>query len=301
MRIAVMGAGAMGSVFGGYLARAGHDVTLVDVNAAHMRAVAERGLTLQAPDGSRSVVTLGATADASTVEAVDVVIVLCKSYANVDAARAIAHAVTPKTWVVTVQNGIGNAEALASVLGAERVVAGTTTVGAMWIDDGIVELSPITAAGTSITQLAGAPEVAEVLSGAGLPAEVIPNADVVVWTKLAMASTAGPLSAVLRCTVADLLSRPAAYEQLQALFHELVDVAHAEGVALDRDAVWAHALATYEAVGPHITSMAADVLAGRRTEIDAMCIEVARRGARHGVATPNHLIIGRLVQAIQGS
>ena len=300
MRIAILGAGAMGSVFGGLLAQAGHDVTLVDVNREHIDAVQREGLVLRSPGGAEATARLGATTDAGAIEPVELVVVLTKAYATRAAARAIAGAVGAGTDVVTVQNGLGNADALREVLPGATVVAGTTTVGAMWVRDGVVELSPITAARTSITQLGpGGDRAAAVFTAAGLPAEVRADADRVIWTKLAMAATAGPLSAVLRATVADLLARPDAMATLRAMFVEIMAVAAAEGVTLDADATWEHALATYRAVGPHVTSMAADVLAGRRTENEAMSLEIARRGRRHGVATPAHEVIGKLIAAME--
>ena len=85
------------------------------------------------------------------------------------------------------------------------------------------------------------------------------------------------------------------------MFEEIVAVAHATGVPLDEEAAWEHALTTFREVGPHTTSMAADVLAHRRTEIDAFCGEVARLGAEHGVPTPVNWVVGNALKAVEAT
>jgi len=103
----------MGSVFGGHLALAGHDVTLVDTWREHMEAVAAAGLELRTPGGDCVIVPMRATHEPSRLRPVDLVIVLTKTFAGADALRSVAHAVTSGTWVVTVQNGLGNDRRLA--------------------------------------------------------------------------------------------------------------------------------------------------------------------------------------------
>ena len=311
MKIAVLGAGAMGSVFGGHLALAGHDVTLVDTWREHMEAVAAHGLDLRTPQGESVVVPLRAIHEPSRLEPVELVIVLTKTFAGAEALRSIARAVGPETWVATVQNGLGNDRRLAEVIGPERVVPGTTTVGAEQQGPGATTMSLATAARTSVTHLgpprgaaslpAAVVEIAAVLTAAGLPTEALDSADVVIWTKLALAGPMGPVSALLRRTVRDVAENEHSLALIRSLFDEIVAVAHATGVPLDRDAVWAHALRTFDEVGPHTTSMAADVLAHRRTEIDAFCGEVARIGAEQGVPAPVNRAVWQALKAIEAT
>jgi 2-dehydropantoate 2-reductase len=109
--------------------------------------------------------------------------------------------------------------------------------------------------------------------------------DQAIWTKLALA-VMGPVSAIAGTMVIDTWGHPDGPPLLERLHDEVVAVAIAEGVALDRDTSWATAVATYEATGRHFTSMATDIRHGRRTEIDAITGEVVRRGQRHGVPVP---------------
>ena len=311
MRIAILGAGALGSVFGGHLALAGNDVTLVDVWREHMEAVAAGGLDLRTPQGVSTIVPLRAIHEPWRLEPVELVIVLTKSFACAEALRSIAHAVTDETWVVTVQNGLGNDRRLAEVIGPERVVPGTTTVGAEQSGPGTTTMSLAAAARTSVTHLgpprtaaaipAGVHAIARTLTEAGLPTEALDSADVVIWTKLALAGPMGPVTALLRRTLSDVVSDEHSLALVTAMFDEIVAVAHATGVPLDREAVWAHALETFRATGPHTTSMAADVLAHRRTEIDAFCGEIARLGEEHGVPTPVNWTVWQALQAIEAT
>lgn len=311
MRFAIVGAGAMGCVYGGRLALAGHDVTLLDVRTDHVARINERGLELRSPDGSSQLVPIAATTDPSSLAAVDVQLYLCKGFATADAARGMAHALVEDGWAVSVQNGLGNERILAEVFEVHRVVPGTTTVGAMSDEPGTTLMSPGTAEGRSLTHLgppdgagkvpAGVLAMAEALTSAGLPARADVDAEIVIWTKLAMAVSMGPLTAILRRTVQDVVDDEHALGVWRDMFDEVVAVAGAEGVDLDVEALRAHCESTYRSVGPHVTSMAADVVAGRRTEIDTMALEVARLGRRHGVATPTTENVGRLVKALEGS
>jgi 2-dehydropantoate 2-reductase len=144
-------------------------------------------------------------------------------------------------------------------------------------------------------------EVAATLTAAGLTTEALDSADIVIWTKLALAGPMGPLTALLRRTVLDVATNEHSFLLVRAMFQEIVAVAHATGVPLDGEAAWEHALTTFRDVGPHTTSMAADVLAHRRTEIDAFCGEVARLGAEHGVPTPVNTVVGNALKAVEAT
>lgn len=314
-RWAVVGAGAMGSAIGGHLALAGHHVTLVDIRADHVDAVRERGLVIHRPDDDPVTVELAATtAPATDLRPVDVALFMCKGFATVDAARSVAHAVGPGTVAVTLQNGLGNDRRLAEVFSADQVVPGTTTIGAQAVAPGEVLLTPTTAAGRSLTDVgpprtivattpddvpAAVHALAEDLSAAGLPTQVLASADGVIWSKVAMAASMGCLTAALRRTVADVLADPDAWGLWEDMFTEVVAVAGAAGVDLDVPALRARCAEVYRGVGDHVTSMAADVIAGRRTEVDTLALGVAAEGRRVGVPTPVLDTVGRLIAAIE--
>ncbi|MHB1468321.1 MAG: ketopantoate reductase family protein, partial [Solirubrobacteraceae bacterium] len=139
------------------------------------------------------------------------------------------------------------------------------------------------------------------LTVARLPTHALDSADIVIWTKLALAGPMGPLSAVLRRTVRDVAQDEHGLATIRAMFEETVAVANATGVPLDGQETWKHCLSTFAGAGPHVTSMAADVLHRRRTEIDAFCGEIARLGEEHGVPTPVNRTIWQQVRMIEAT
>lgn len=306
----MIGAGAMGSMFGGLLSLDGADVVLVDPWREHMEAIASDGLLIERPEMDELRAFPAATTDPASIGTQDVFIVLTKGFALRDAARSIQHAVGPDTLVVTLANGLGNDEALAEVLGPDVVVPGTTTTGSEAMGPGHIRTSVLTAQERAITHI-GRPRTSEELpesvvalaramTDAGLPTKAIPDADVVIWTKAVMACAVGPLSAALQRTMADVWRNDAGQELLRDMTAEILTVAEAEGVHLDREAHWAHIEHTLSQSSPEdYASMAVDVLRGRRTEIDSFSMEVVRRARAHGLEAPISATVGRMVRILE--
>jgi 2-dehydropantoate 2-reductase len=303
-RIAIVGAGAIGSTYGFLLARAGAPVVLIDTWAEHVAAITRHGLLVEGEDAPPP--ELIATTDVDAARDAEVVLILVKAFATEAAARSVAELLAPEAIIVTLQNGIGNDERLAGVLGPERIVQGSTTVGAQVLGPGRIAIVPGTMDGQSLTSLgrprAGGPaavtnRLADALRAAALPAEVLDDVRAVVWRKLAMAAVIGPLCATLGCDVAQVIGSEPALALLRRGFAEVVSVARADQVELDGAGLWDHALATYRAIGPHAPSLAVDVAAGRQTEIESQLGEVQRRGHRVGIDTPVGDVLAAVVRA----
>jgi 2-dehydropantoate 2-reductase len=303
-RIAIVGAGAIGSAYGFFLARAGTPVVLIDTWLEHVEAITRDGLRVEGYDGPSP--ELRATTDAAHARDADAVLILVKARATEQAARSIAGVLAPGAIVVTLQNGIGNDARLAAVLGAERVVQGSTTVGAQVLGPGRIAVVPGTTDGRSLTSLgrppasgpaAGCERLAAVLGAAGLPAQVLDDVSAVVWRKLVMAAAIGPLCATLGWDVAQVLDSELALTLLRRAFEEIIAVADAGGVALDGAELWSGAMATYGSIGPHPPSLAVDVAHGRPTEIESQLGEIQRRAARAGIGTPVSDLLAAVVRA----
>jgi 2-dehydropantoate 2-reductase len=146
---------------------------------------------------------------------------------------------------------------------------------------------------------AGLEQFGAALTASGLPAVVELDIDLVIWRKLVLASSMGPLSAVLGTTVGGTLRSPPAVDLLRRLIEEIAAVARACGVPLEAGESWALAETTFGSLGDHRASMAVDLAERRRTEIGAMCVEVARLGREHGVPTPVNEVVGELVLALE--
>ncbi|HEX3956529.1 MAG TPA: 2-dehydropantoate 2-reductase [Trebonia sp.] len=304
-RVAVLGAGGMGSAFAAYLARDGHDVQIIGRGGPHIEAIARVGLTVRPPTGPEYAAAVTARVHGSQAPpaSADLLIVLTKTFDTGPAAESAAHALSPDGVVVSLQNGLGNDEQLATVFGGERALVGVTTVGAARQEPGVISLSAMTAAGRTLTEFgltgvcAGAArgaELAGLLTAAGLPAVFRPNVEAALWGKLAMA-VMSPVSAVLQRTVGQVWRHAAGRELVRQMFDEVVQVAAAEGVLLNAESAWTHAVSTFEGTGEHYTSMCTDVMLGRPTELHSMACEVARRGARRGLDLPAHQVVLRML------
>ncbi|OJY52053.1 2-dehydropantoate 2-reductase [Pseudonocardia sp. 73-21] len=302
MRIGVLGAGGMGTAFAAHLAAADADVVLIGRGSAHVRSLAGRPVEVVPPHGDPWRVTVPVAGHPADVPPgrLDVLLVLTKAY-DLDAAlRSAAHTLGSGGVAVPLQNGLGTDAVVADVVGDGRTLVGTTTVGAALAEPGRITVSMSTAAGESLTSigrmgraagdLATGADVAELLTKVGLPTEVTPAVAELVWGKLALAAMS-PLSCVPRVTVAEVWGSAEGRALVERMFDEVVAVAAAEGVPLDRDAAWAHARRTFEGTGEHYTSMCTDVRLGRPTELGVMGGAVRALGERHGVPVPVHATV----------
>lgn len=299
MKIAVIGAGAMGSLFGGRLALAGHDVRLVDVNAPHIAAINRDGLRLDLDQGVSVVraITAG-TADAFAGP-VDLLLVFTKGYHTAAALAAAAQLVGPGTWALTLQNGLGTGERIAAALPGVPVAIGMTDVPADLKGPGHVGShgkghvrlwSQSGAADPALDRIAVA------LGEAGIEAHADPEVATAIWEKVIFNTVMNPVAALTRQTVGGMAGHPDGRPLAEAILGEAFAVAAACGVAVDQARVRAIIDHAWREHGPHQPSMLQDVLAGRATEIDSIAGQLAERGAAHGVPVPVLDTLTRLVR-----
>lgn len=306
-RIGVLGAGGMGSAFAAFLARAGRDVVLIGRGGAHVRAVASADLRVVPPDAEPWTVRVPAAVHAADLPpaSLDVVLVLTKTFDTATAMAGVAPALAPEGVAVSLQNGLGNDTAVAGAVGSTRALVGVTTVGATLQEPGTISITGSTAAGASLTHLGtmGAAtalprgdDVAEALTGADVPAVHAADVAIPIWGKLALA-VMSPVSSVLRMTVAGVWGSPDGRALVEQMFDEVVTVAAAQGVALDREEAWAHACRVFAGTGEHYTSMCTDVMKGRPTELAAMAGAVLDLATSAGVPVPVHATVLSMLRA----
>ncbi|MFN0089249.1 MAG: ketopantoate reductase family protein [Acidimicrobiales bacterium] len=299
-KIAVVGAGAMGSVYAGLLAEGGHEVWAVDTWREHVEAINAGGLRVQGASGDRTV-AIRATTDAREVGPCDLVIIATKA-AQVEAAAEAAKALLgPDTPVISIQNGLGGPERAAKVLGEERVVLGV--VGGFG--------ASITAPGHAhhngwdqvrLGELAGpvSPRVerlAEIWRSGGFNVLTFDDPHQLVWEKLIVNCAFSGPSAVTGLRVGELLADPDGWTVSSSCAREAWTLARALGIAVDIADPVAHVRAFGSKMPDARPSMLLDHLAGRRSEIDAINGAVAERGATAGVATPYNTVVAALVRA----
>lgn len=298
-RVGVLGAGGMGSAFAAHLARSGENVVLIGRGSAHIHRLTTQPLRVDPPGAQPWFAPLAVAESVADVPdgSLDILLLLTKAYDLAEAASAAAPLLGKNGVAVALQNGLGTDALTADAFGGDRSLVGTTTVGARLMEPGQISVSTATAAGRSTTSigpmgrargsLRHARRTASLLTTAGLPSGADNGMDQLVWGKLALASMS-PISCVNRVTVAAVWASPEGRNLVRRMFDEVVDVAAAEGVHLDRDRAWAHAMLTFDGTGEHFTSMCTDFREGRRTELPEMAGTVAVLAERHGIAAPVH-------------
>ena len=302
MKIAVIGPGAMGCLFAAFFAEAGGDVWLLDHDPDRAKLLNEEGLSLDGVSGSHHV-RVPVSADPAGLGRADLILVCVKSYDTPRAAEIIAPSLTPGAMVLTLQNGLGNVEALSERLGAGPVLAGVTAQGANLLAPGRVHHAG--AGETVIGELSGevTPRLRKLVSlfnSAGLPARETRELRAVLWGKLILNAAINPLAALLRVRNGALL-RPPISQLMQQIIAEAAAVAHAAGIALPYSDPVARARQVCEDTAQNINSMLQDVLHQRCTEVEAINGAIVTEGNRLGLTTPLNGLLGQLLTALQAA
>ena len=303
MRIAILGGGgAMGGIFGGYLARAGNDVTLVDVSRAAIEAINSDGLTIEEKDGSKPLIRVPATDDPNAVGLVDLIINFVKCYHTEAAVRSAAPMIGKDTAVLSLQNGWGNAPRIASIVGEDKVLVGLTYHSGTLLGPGKVK-HPGTGM-TFVGELTGKTtdrlaRVVGTLRDAAIDSTQSERILDEVWKKLALNSCTLPTSALLRFFAHELVAFDGTKSLMAAILSEVVAVAKAQGIELDYHERWAAITGLLEKAIGGKASMLQDIEAKRQTEIDVINGAIVEAGKRTGVATPHNAAMVWMVQAAE--
>jgi 2-dehydropantoate 2-reductase len=223
-------------------------------------------------------------------------LVLVKSWQTERAAEQLSRCLAPDGVALTLQNGLGNREALVDALGAERVALGVTTTGATLVGPGRVR--PGGEGTTSLGEHPRLEPLANLLRQAGFGVESVVSADDLLWSKLVINAAINPLTALLQCPNGELVTRPAARSLMAAAAREAADVAQACGRGLTYSDPAAVSEDVARRTASNHSSMFQDVQRGAPTEIDAICGAIVAAGEAHSVPTPLNRTLWLLVQAL---
>lgn len=301
MKIAILGAGALGCAIGAALTEGGHETWLLNRSPDHVDAMRREGLLVEDERGARRVM-VRATTQAAEAGPVDLVVVLVKSFHTEAALRGALALVGPDTLVLSLQNGLGHEDVLAGIVGRERVLAGKTYVGSVLRGAGHIQ-SGVTGKATHIGELDGrrttrVQAIAAAFNGAGLATTVSDNIVGTMWDKLLVNVATGALTGITGLTYGQLYDEPVLKAASLAAVGEAIAVARAAGVTLsmtDPEQAWT--LASQGLSPTFKTSMLQSLENGSVTEIDYINGSVVRWGQRHGVPTP---VNATLVACIKG-
>ncbi len=303
--VVVLGAGAMGSLFGGLVAEGGLDVTLVDPWQEHIDSIREHGLKMVGFGGDRHI-SVNATTDPSTIESADIVFVQCKANFNAAAAASVRHlfAAGGDTVAISFQNGLGNEEQLAEYFGKDRVLGGLTAQGASIESPGVVrnhaELP------SYIGEMSGGLSdrtrtIANLLSGANLPTEASENIRLDIWRKLMANIAISAVSGITGLNIGEIFNNHFGDDVSHAALDEAIAVAKAVGTDLSPDDARE---ILGKIAGPNGTpqnksSLRVDIENERPSEIDYINGAVVRLAKEHNIAVPVNETLVTLVHAIQ--
>lgn len=305
MKICILGAGSLGSTIGGVLSEGGCDVCLVDSWEEHVDAMNQNGLLISEGETER-IVEVKARSDAGGLGVMDLVIVLVKSFHTRGAVSAAGNIIGPDTLVMSLQNGLGNEEAIADIVGAGRVISGKTYIGGGILGPGRVK-SGVRGKATVIGEMDGQTTarikgVAEAFNRAGMKTEISGNIVGMIWDKLLVNVSTAAITSVTKLTYGELYQLKEAAETAQEAVAEAISVAAAHGVKLDTEdpaEVWRRASAGLPA--DFKTSMLLGLERGIKSEIDYINGAVVRYGARVNIPTPVNRTLVACVKGIERS
>ena len=293
MKVAVMGAGALGCYYGGMLARAGHDVVLIG-RQQHVEAIARHGLRLETQTFDEHV-RLSASTEASAVQGAPLVLFCVKSTDTESGAAAIRPHLAPDALVMSLQNGVENAEHLRTLL-PQEVAAAVVYIGTEMAGPGHVKHH---GRGELVIEPSKtSDDVARALTAAGVPTEISDNVRGELWAKLILNCAYNALSAITQLPYGRLVKGEGIAAVMRDLIDECVAVAKADRVTIPGDVDLA-VRRIAETVPGQYSSTAQDLSRGKRSEIDHLNGLIVRRGEALGVPTPANRILHAIVKLIE--
>lgn len=301
MKIFVVGAGAMGCLFGGGLKEAGNEVLLVDVWKDHVQRINSQGLLIEQDDQKRTVQAPACLPD-EVIETPDLVLIFTKSFHTETALASIAGALADHTHIMTLQNGVGHVDVIRKFVDTSRIIHGVTTypcdlVGPGHIrtqGDGHIKMMTVDKNHSEFLVAAD-----DIFSKAGFNCRISPDVDVAIWEKLAFNSAMNALTAVLRQPVGAIGDAEEGRTLALQIVDEVVVVAQKQEIAVDRKRICATVEMALAEHRDHQPSMLQDILKGRKTEIDFINGAAISAARSFGLTLPVNETVYRLVKTLE--
>lgn len=310
MKIAIIGSGAAGSVFAGYLKKGGaDDITLVDLYREHMDKVAADGLILKNPQGEFHLTGFKTAYSAKDIGLMDIVIIMVKATQTDSAMEGAAPCIGAETVVATLQNGLGNDENIKKYVPADRILMGCGNMGTELPAPGVCVARPNAHTNmfigpvekSALTDAAGA-YLKKCFAAGGLEPEYYDDVRPYIWKKATSNSGFNTVCAVLRMRIREVHADPDGVALVWDIWHEAANVAEALGIP----GIWEYMQGEMDNVvknlGDYYPSMAQDMLMhDRQTEVSCLTGAIAEYGKKTGVPTPTCDVLTRVVRALQAN
>ena len=302
MKIAVVGAGAMGSLFGAMLAEAGNEVWLYDVWVEHVQTINKDGLSIER-EGKTRTLSIEATTDPEQIGQAELVIIFVKSTHTASAAETARKIAGSDGAVMTLQNGMGNADILSEFINPERVLAGTTSHGATMLGPGSIRHAGVgaTTIGTWAETEQGrerARKLSDFFTRIGIESEAVDDVRSVLWNKLLINIGINAITALTAIKNGRILDLEITRELSRNAVEEAMKIAGKMNIKVREDAV-DHVYAVAEATAVNRSSMGQDVDNKRQTEIGTINGFIVRQAKRLGMQAPVNETLTALVETLQ--
>lgn len=303
MKIVVIGAGAMGCLYGGYLSKH-HEVIMLDSYDPQVAAIQEHGITIVEPDRTEQVFSnVTACKSGEYTEVADLVIVFVKSTFSEAALEANKGLFGENTLVMTLQNGAGNDRKIAKYVKPENVIIGTSKHNAINLGNGKSQHggSGVTTIGSNYHETEKANQVAALLEEAGFETVVSDDIQRIIWSKLFVNLSINTFTAITRTPIGYMVEDKHAWDFAKRMIYEAIEVAEEDGTYFDRREVLESVRKTCIDSAKGYSSMYQDVTKGVLTEIDAINGAIVEQAKLYGVPVPYNSLIVDLIHAIEGT
>ena len=294
MKIAIMGSGGVGGYFGAKLALAGNDVTFI-ARGAHLDAIRKNGLQVKTDTAELKVNPAKATDDPATIGTVDLVLFTTKLYDTTEAAAQLKPVMGPDTFIVTIQNGVSGADLIGEVLGAGKVLAGSTYIISHLEEPGVIRhmgtFQRIVFGELDGAMSARGRTFEQVCKDADIDVEFSDKVLTTMWEKFIPLTVMSGMTSLMRLPIGPILADPDLSAMVDAAVEEAVNVGRAKGVDLHEKA--GSRVQKTVRMAPYDTksSMLVDLERGKKMELPWLSASVAKWGDELGVPAPTHKFI----------
>jgi 2-dehydropantoate 2-reductase len=295
MKVGIIGAGAMGSLFSYYFLKSGKEVVLYEKDRDTVEAI-KKGLTLKFPDHTETI-NVPISSGADILKGCRYLFIFVKSYATAHAIRDARQFITADTRIISLQNGLGNKETIRDMLPDYISIYGTTTSGASKADASTVYFG-----GSGEIQIGGASReetdrALDFLNSSGFVAHYTDDPDMAVWRKAIINAGINPLGALLDIPNGEIIRNEHSLRLQRAIVAEAVDVARSQGIMLEQGEMQRAAEEVCETTAANICSMLQDFRNRRHTEIESITGEIIAAGKNHSIKTPVNESMYHLIKA----
>lgn len=303
MKIAIAGAGAMGCRFGSMLYAAGHEVTLLDKWREHVEAIQTKGLKVNSGDKNH-LIKIPVSFPSDNFEEVELCIIFTKAMQTEDMIQSCLHLLGDQTWVLTLQNGLGNIEIIEQYVDKSRILAGVTTFASELIGPG--EIQSLGSGDTQIMRVEGenSEEIRKIvrdMNDAGLNVELSSDVLSSIWSKVAFNAVLNPLCTITNSSVAAVGKSVDFQKMANQIIEEIILVAKSESINLQQEKIinMIKKAIDPQMSGHHLPSMLQDMQNGRKTEIDHLNGMIVSKGEKQGLSVPYNKLICHLIRAME--